>query len=204
MGRSSSPSILDGNDNENVKNNTSDNSNDQGLYSIRDRHPLKRNQGHARDRTKQSSLLERPLVRSRPRFNRKGLLVFPFRGIYLFYFVIFFSVFAFAVASMVMQSSITAMVFRQGGERRGWRRSVREGMRFGSSLKFMPVGISRRLTESGGLDRMRSTDRIGIRGPRLALVSDFFFFSFHLIIGLINVKLILLFSYLFNFISVCS
>ncbi|XVF82979.1 hypothetical protein PTKIN_Ptkin16aG0095800 [Pterospermum kingtungense] len=174
MGRNSSPSILDDIGNENDKVNTSDNnnnnSNDQGFYSIRDRFPLKRNPGHARDRTKQSSLLERPLVRSRPRFNRKGLLAFPFRGIYLFYFLIFFSVFAFAVASIVMQSSITAMVFRQGGER-GWRRrSVREGMRFGSSLKFMPVGISRRLTESGGLDRMRSTDRIGIRRPTLALI----------------------------------
>ena len=181
MGRNSSPLRLDDNDNENGKNNTinkssdnNSNTNDQGFYSIRDRFPLKRNLGHTRDRTKQSSLLDRPLVRTRPRFSRKGLLLFPFRGIYLIYFLIFFSVFAFAVASMVMQSSITAMLFRQG--ERGWRRSVREGIRFGSSLKFMPVGISRRLAEGGGLDRMRSTDRIGVRGPRLALVSDFFFF----------------------------
>ncbi|XVF23461.1 hypothetical protein REPUB_Repub13aG0040800 [Reevesia pubescens] len=173
MGRNSSPPRHDGNGNENGKNNTinntSDNNNDQGFYSIRDRFPLKRNPGHTSERTKQSSLLDRPLVRTRHRFNRKGLLLFPFRGIYLFYFLIFFSVFAFAVASIVMQSSITAMVFRQGGER-GWRRSIREGMRFGSSLKFMPVGISRRLTEGSGLDRMRSTDRIGVRGPRLALI----------------------------------
>ncbi|XVE99174.1 hypothetical protein REPUB_Repub03eG0174500 [Reevesia pubescens] len=175
MGRNSSPPRHDGNGNENGKNNTinnntdNNNNNDQGFYSIRDRFPLKRNPGHTPDRTKQSSLLERPLVRTRHRFNRKGLLLFPFRGIYLFYFVIFFSVFAFAVASMLMQSSITAMVFRQGGER-GWRRYVREGMRFGSSLKFLPEGISRRLAEGGGLDRMGSADRIGVRGPRLALI----------------------------------
>ncbi|MBA0721355.1 hypothetical protein Golax_008905, partial [Gossypium laxum] len=176
MGRSSSPPGLDGDGNENGKNNainnnsdTNNNNNDQGFYSIRDRFPFKRNPGHSRDRIKQYSLLERPLVRNRARFNRKGLLHFPFRGIYLFYFLIFFSVFAFAVASMVMQSSITAMLFRQGGER-SWRRSIREGLRFGSSLKFMPAGISRLLAEGGGLDPMRSTDRIGFRGPRLALV----------------------------------
>lgn len=192
MGRHSSPPRLDGNANENGKNNTinnnSDNISDQGFYSIRDRFPLKRNPGHTRDRTKQYSLLDRPLARTRPRFNRKGFLLFPFRGIYLFYFLIFFSVFAFAVASVVMQSSITAMLFRQGRER-AWRRSVREGMMFGISLKFMPAGISRRLAEGGGLDRVRSTDRIGVRGPRLALVSDFFLlFPFFLIIGLINVN----------------
>ncbi|TYH73379.1 hypothetical protein ES332_D05G325000v1 [Gossypium tomentosum] len=176
MGRSSSPPGLDGDGNENGKNNainnnsdTNNNNNDQGFYSIRDRFPFKRNPGHSRDRIKQYSLLERPLVRNRARFNRKGLLHFPFRGIYLFYFLIFFSVFAFAVASMVMQSSITAMLFRQGGER-SWRRSIREGLRFGSSLKFMPAGISRLLAEGGRLDPMRSTDRIGLRGPRLALV----------------------------------
>lgn len=191
MGRSSSPPGLDGDGNENGKNNAINNNNDttttnndQGFYSIRDRFPFKRNPGHSRDRTKQYSLLERPLVRNRARFNRKGLLHLPFRGIYLFYFLIFFSVFAFAVASMVMQSSITAMLFRQGGER-SWRRSIREGLRFGSSLKFMPAGISRLLAEGGGLDPMRSTDRIGFRGPRLALVSHTFFI-FLLTIGLIN------------------
>ncbi|XP_039042024.1 uncharacterized protein LOC120180798 [Hibiscus syriacus] len=176
MGRDSSPPRLDDNANENGKNNainnnsdSNHNNNDQGIYSIRDRFPLKRNPGQSRDRTKQYSLLERPLVRNRARFNRKGLLHFPFRGIYLFYFLIFFSVFAFAVASMVMQSSITVMLFRQGGER-SWRRSIREGLRFGSSLKFMPAGISRLLAEGGGLDPIRSTDRIGIRGPRLAVI----------------------------------
>ncbi|KAK8653419.1 hypothetical protein V6N13_127421 [Hibiscus sabdariffa] len=164
MGRNSSPPRQE----DNSKNNTINN-NDQGLYSIRDRFILKRNSGHTWGRTKQSSLLDRHLVRSRHRFNRKGLLLCPFRGIYLFYFVVIFSVSAFAVASMVMQGSITRMVFRQGGER-GWRRSTREGIRFGGSLKFSPVGISRRLAQGGGLDRVRSTDRIGIRGPRLALI----------------------------------
>ncbi|KAK6228328.1 hypothetical protein SCA6_000668 [Theobroma cacao] len=171
MGRNSSPPILDGNGNENGKNKNSDNNNDddQGFYSIRDRLPFKRNPIHTRDRTKQSSLLDRPLVRNRPRFNRKGFLLFPLRGIHLFYFLIFFSVFAFAMASMLMQSSIAAVVFRQGGER-GWRKSVREGLRLGSTLKFMPAGMSRWVAEGGGLDRMRSTARIGVRGPRLALI----------------------------------
>lgn len=44
---------------------------------------------------------------------------------------------------------------------------MREGLKFGSTLKFVP---SRQLAEGGGLDRARSERRIGVRPPRLALV----------------------------------
>lgn len=59
------------------------------------------------------------------------------------------------------------MVFRMGSgsERKG--RSVREGLKFGSSLQFVPrINVS--------LDRARSDHRIGVRPPRLALVSSIF------------------------------
>ncbi|GFZ18428.1 hypothetical protein Acr_27g0001670 [Actinidia rufa] len=87
----------------------------------------------------------------------RRFLLFPFRGRSLFYFCAFFAVFVFALASMVLQSSI-ASVFRSG-------RSVREGLKFGSSLKFVPWGLDREF----GLDRLRSQPRLGVRPPRLAL-----------------------------------
>ena len=102
MGRNPSLLRLDGNGNENGKNNTINNSsdnnsntNDQGFYSIRDRFPLKRNPGPTGTEPNNFSLLERPLVRTRPQFNRKGLLLFPFRDIYLFYFFDIFLGFCF-------------------------------------------------------------------------------------------------------------
>lgn len=87
----------------------------------------------------------------------------------MFYFIIFFAVFAFAMASMVLESSITEMVFRPGYER-VVRRSVRQGLKFGSTLRFVPGGVSRQLAERDGLDRERSAARKGVRGPRLALI----------------------------------
>ena len=68
--------------------------------------------------------------------------------------------------SMVLQSSITA-VSRQGSER-GWRLN-RAGLRIGSLLKFLPPRVSR----SDGVDSLRSELRIGVRAPKLALVSLF-------------------------------
>lgn len=87
----------------------------------------------------------------------------------MFYFIIFFAVFAFAMASMVLESSITEMVFRPGYERIV-RRSVRQGLKFGSALRFVPGGVSRQLADRDGLDRERTAVRKGIRGPRLALI----------------------------------
>ena len=64
------------------------------------------------------------------------------------------------------------MVFRQGSEQ-GWRLN-REGLRIGSTLKFLLPGVSR----SDGLKSLRSEPRIGVRPPKLALVSFFNFFGF--------------------------
>ncbi|KAF5742581.1 hypothetical protein HS088_TW09G00632 [Tripterygium wilfordii] len=144
--------------------------NDLGFQSIRDRFPFKRNPGHNRDRGKAS--WDRPSLRKshHPRFNRKGLLsLFPFRGAYLFYFLIFFTVFAFAMASMVLQSSIT-IVFRQGPSER--HRSIRQG----GFLRFVPSRVLKSLLDGEGLDRerlqtgMALPTKIGLRKPRLALV----------------------------------
>lgn len=78
--------------------------------------------------------------------------------------MIFLAVFAFAMASMVLQNSI-ASVF---GVERG--RPISEELRFGSRLKFVPdqVGLG------NGLDGLRSTPRFGVRPPRIGLVSAFF------------------------------
>lgn len=74
--------------------------------------------------------------------------------------MIFLAVFAFAMASMVLQNSI-ASVF---GAERG--RPIREELRFGSRLKFVPdqVGLG------NGLDGLRSTPRFGVRPPRIGLI----------------------------------
>ncbi|GLT66763.1 hypothetical protein SLA2020_391120 [Shorea laevis] len=179
MGRNSSLHEIDDSSNGNGGNNNgtstsaSRNRNDQVLQSIRDRFLSKRNPSHSRDRGKPSTV-DPPSVRYRlpnhGRFNRKGLVsIFPFRGAYLFYFIIFFAVFAFAMASMVLQSSITEMVFRQGDDSMV-RGSVTKVFRFGSTLRFMPGDVLPRLSERDGIDSLRSTVRIGVRRPRLALI----------------------------------
>ncbi|KAK9283587.1 hypothetical protein L1049_011836 [Liquidambar formosana] len=119
------------------------------------------------DRTRSSSS-DRPWRnhhRSHPnRSTRKGWS-FSFRGTSC---LIFLAVFLFALASIVLQSKITS-VFRPGSERRG--RSFRDGLKFGSALKFVPSErLVRRFEERGGLDRMRNESRIGIRPPRIALI----------------------------------
>jgi hypothetical protein len=117
--------------------------------------------------------------------NRKGgwFSCIPFRGIYLFYFVIFLAVFAFVLASILLQSSITGMVVFS----KGWidpRRSIREGLKSGTTLKFVPGLRSRLLLEGHGLDHARVlANRVGLRPPRLAVVSfrlSNFSFSFQI------------------------
>lgn len=157
--------------------------NDLGLHSIRDRFRFKRNPNPGQQRGGAGAFSDRPVSRSRShhgRFNRKGLLwLFPFRGKSALYLAIMFAVFLFTMAPMVLQSSI-ASVFRQGSEK---GRLLREGWKFGSTLRFVPGRVSWRIMEGGGLDRVRNQARIGVRPPRLALVSvtefDFeFFFPF--------------------------
>jgi hypothetical protein len=156
--------------------------NDLGFHSIRDRYPVKRNPIHHREPAKASpdrSLLLRGRSHH-SRFNRKGLLLL--KGKSAFYSVVIFAVFLFAMASMVLQSSIT-LVFRQGGDR---GRSLREGLRFGSTLKFVPARVSWR----DGLDSLRSEPRIGVRAPRLALVSSVLNFGFHLYLNFLRLFLL--------------
>ncbi|XP_061363796.1 uncharacterized protein LOC133307319 isoform X2 [Gastrolobium bilobum] len=144
---------------------------DIGFHPIRGRFPFKRNPSHNRDRHRASS--DRQLPRSNRshlhnRFTRKGLLwLFPFfKGKSGFYAMIIAVVFLFALASMVMQSSITS-VFRQRTER---GRYLPEKLKFGSTLKFVPGKFSQRFLSGDGLDRVRSQPRIGVRAPRIALI----------------------------------
>ncbi|XP_057423671.1 uncharacterized protein LOC130717458 [Lotus japonicus] len=154
---------------------------DVGFHSIRGRFPFKRNPSHNHHRDRQKSSSDRQLPRSNNnstttatrshlhnRFTRKGLLfLFPFlkskSGLYA---MIISVVFLFALASMVMQSSITS-VFRQRTER---GRHLREGLKLGSALKFVPGRVSQRFLSGDGLDRVRSQPRIGVRAPRIALI----------------------------------
>lgn len=72
---------------------------------------------------------------------------------------------------MVLQSSIMS-VFHQGVglEGRRWRWSVKEGLELGSSLEFVPW---RRLNLNvSSIDSLRSQPMIGVRSPRIAVVSD--------------------------------
>lgn len=139
--------------------------------SIRDRFLVKRNPNHHHD----DDYFRDHHGRSgrgrscKSRFNRKGLFwLFPFRGKSLFYAAILFAVFSFALASMVLQSSITSVFGRQGSER---GRMLKEGLKFGSTLRFAtPL---QQLVEGGRLDRMRLERRIGVRPSRIALVSLF-------------------------------
>lgn len=166
MGRNSSspPAILD--------DNGGAGGNDLGFHSIRDRFPFKRNPNPSHHRGRDRGLADRiPSLRHKPhhtRFYRKGWLgLFPFKGKSAFYSVLIFVVFGFAVATMVLQSSMT-LVFRQGSEK---GRLLREGLKFGSTLRFVPGRLSQRFVQSDGLDGARKDPRIGVRPPRLALVS---------------------------------
>ncbi|KAF7113008.1 hypothetical protein RHSIM_RhsimUnG0170000 [Rhododendron simsii] len=159
-----------------------------GFRSIRDRIRFKRNpnpttatttspvnnNNNTKDRTgKTTSDRRRSHHHGRPAPSARKFPLFPFRGRSLFYFCVFLAVFLFALASMVLQSSIASAVFRMGGgsERKG--RLVREGLKFGSSLRFVSsTTVGPRWRGSVELDRLRrSGPRIGIRPPRLALVS---------------------------------
>lgn len=155
MGQNS-PSTNDG-DNSNA------NSDGTGSYPIRGRFPFKRNPKPAPLPLSKSSNRRRPTVPGGRHFVLRKL--FSVRGTSLFYLCILIAVFTFALASMVLQSSIASMVFRQGGgERIG--RTVREGLKFGSSLKFVSSMIDRGFE----IERARNKPRIGVRSPRLAII----------------------------------
>ncbi|KAK0592582.1 hypothetical protein LWI29_021689 [Acer saccharum] len=161
MGRSGSS--LDSSDEENGTPPSTNN--DIGFHSIRDRRlPLKRYNPNPIPKKSQNKppSNDRHLVRKHAtinRFNRKGLMsLFRFKGAYLLYFIVFFAVFVFAMASMVMQNSI-ASVF--GSD----RRMVRERLMYGSTLSFVQSQVI-----GDGLDSERSKPRIGLRPPRIGLI----------------------------------
>lgn len=167
MGRASIPP--DSDDGNAATNNTV-----TGLlsfHSIRDRLRFKRNPNHCQSKSQVKTAFHHYVPRNRQsngtaavnnRSNRKGLFsLFPFRGTYLLYFMMFLAVFGFAMASMVLQSSI-ASVF--GSE---VRRPVREAVKFGTHLRFVP----RPGLHGVGLDRLRAQRRNGVRPPRIGLVS---------------------------------
>ncbi|KAK7268471.1 hypothetical protein RIF29_21170 [Crotalaria pallida] len=151
--------------------------NDVGFHSIRGRFPFKRNPNHHRHR----SFPDRQLPRTNTtatnyrshllhnRFTRKGLLwLFPFfffKGKSRFYATVIAVVFLFALASMVMQSSIASV-----WQRSEHGRNLRDGLKFGSTLRFVPGRVSQRFLAGDGLDRVRSQPRIGVRAPRIALI----------------------------------
>lgn len=175
---------------------------DVGFSSIRGRFPFKRNPNLNRDRHRSSS--DRQLPRSanssrshlHNRFTRKGFLsLFPFfKGKSGLYALIFVVVFLFALASMVMQNSITS-VFRQRNE---GSRYLREGLKFGSTIKFVPGKVSQKFLSGDGLDRLRSQPRIGVRSPRIALVSSVNFLIFDAFYTMI-VLLVIFQCCLFNY-----
>ena len=154
-----------------------------GFSSIRDRFRFKR---HANASTtflprtskttpSNGSSLDRQLKTGRSHHHHhskslpRKLLLFGIRERSWFYLCIFLVIFVFALASMVLQSSIMS-VLRQGGggsERGKWRWSVRDDLKLGTSLHFVP---RRRFELRDGLNPLRNQTRIGIRPPRIALV----------------------------------
>lgn len=132
--------------------------------------------GDRRDRSSHSGSDRSSLLRSsntaRPHhiggrsLNRKGVISWlkP-RGNWLLYFLVAFTVCAFVMSSVLLQDSIAWQGSARGGG------GVRRRIGFGSSLKYVPGGVARRLIEGEGLDSLRLGVRIGVRPPRLALVS---------------------------------
>lgn len=52
--------------------------------------------------------------------------------------------------------------------------SFLDGIKSGKSLKFGQDSFLKRFSERDGLDQLRSEERMGVRRPRVALVSFFF------------------------------
>lgn len=165
IGRSSGDENKDKNDNNPM-------SPAGGFHSIRDRFRFKRNSQRSTEKLPSCSSPDRQwktAARSHhhhhhSRSYSRKLIFFCLRGKWL-YLCIFLVLFVFALASMVLQSSIMS-VFRQN-ERARWRWSVRDDLKIGSSLEFVQP---RRFQLGNGLDLVRNHPRIGVRPPRIALV----------------------------------
>ncbi|KAK9707033.1 hypothetical protein RND81_07G168600 [Saponaria officinalis] len=88
---------------------------------------------------------------------------FQFKGNSMIYGIILLAVFGFALASMVLQSSITS-VFRQSG---GGRAVERRALTFGTALRFV---APKKFQLEGRLDQLRMENRSGLRPPKLAVI----------------------------------
>lgn len=158
----------------NAAESASDDATAPAFHSIRDRFPFKRYNNYSSTAALPRSSKSAPPSHKTPRshhHHKRKLSLSPFRGKSWFYLCILSVIFIFGFASMVLQSSITS-VLRQGvgGDRMRWRWSVRDGLKEGSSLEFVP---RRRLELNGSrVDWLRKQPRIGIRPPRIGLVSD--------------------------------
>ncbi|KAI7730055.1 hypothetical protein M8C21_020006 [Ambrosia artemisiifolia] len=159
MGQNS-PSPHDGDDDFNTT---------TGSYPIRDRFRLKRNPKSSSTLITKSSSSSASSLSDRRRshgYGARSVLyrkLFSVRGTNWFYLCMLFVVFAFAFVSLVLQSSIGSfMMFKPGGGGQGIGPSVRQGLEFGSSLKF----VERRFVSEG----VRMKDRVVVRSPRLAII----------------------------------
>ncbi|XP_060182688.1 uncharacterized protein LOC132612607 isoform X2 [Lycium barbarum] len=174
MGRSSASNSGDENNDKQINNSTG-----VGFHSIRDRFRFKRNSNKQQPSSSPALTSSSPdrhwktpaaaansAARSHHKNKRKlNFLCFQRRS--CLYLCIFLVIFVFALASMVLQSSIMS-VFRQGGDERARSKwSVRDDLKLGSSLEFV---IPKRFQLGNGLDLLRNQPRIGVRPPRIAIV----------------------------------
>ncbi|XP_074366325.1 uncharacterized protein LOC141707188 isoform X1 [Apium graveolens] len=136
-----------------------------GFRSIRDRFKRSSTDRGVSDR-KTTSLPDRQWRRSQNRSMLRKCLLFPLKCRSLLYCCVLFAVFAFAMASMVLQTSIMS-VFRQGNER---GKAVRTGLKFGSSLEFVPWRTEKRIELGGGIEWLRKQPRVVVRPPKLAII----------------------------------
>lgn len=135
-----------------------------GFRSIRDRFRFKRNSTDrgVTDR-KTTTLPDRQWRRPHHRSVLRRCLLFPFRCRSLLYCGVLLVVFVFAMASMVLQTSIMT-VFNERGK------VVRTSLKFGSSLEFVPWRIEKRIEVEGGIEWLRNQPRVVVRPPTLAII----------------------------------
>ncbi|EPS63775.1 hypothetical protein M569_11009, partial [Genlisea aurea] len=139
------------------------------FHSIRDRFPFKRyNSSSSAPALPRLSKTAHKASRSHHHHKQKLPFV-AFVGKPWFYFSILTVIFTFSLASMVLQKSFMPGFGQTiGAERTRWRWSVKEGLKPGSSLKFVP-GWRLELNESR-LDWLRTQPRIGVRRPRISII----------------------------------
>ncbi|CAI9767493.1 unnamed protein product [Fraxinus pennsylvanica] len=152
------------------------------VHSIRDRFPFKRNPvNHNHNESNNNSIASISRLTSktlpyshkpsrshhhRPLARKLELFFFERKSRLL---CIILVIFLFAIATMVLQSSMMS-VLRQGvtSETMRWRWSVKEDLKLGSSLEFVPR--PRFHLNGSRLHWLRNQLRIGIRHPRIGLI----------------------------------